>query len=249
MSSITVWFFGICVNFQPPALVNDSRHRVVLPNASTGLDIRGKKIVPHFASLASQSAPLFEMPLPGCRLTIANASSGVCEYRPSYNCIPNLTQMAQQAGETLGPPDLAVTEGENPLIASAYFHFSQGVFHGCSSGEAPPNGAATTRVVVTTDGKPRLAIDPFPRAVQPDFQAREIEFEDDDATLFVLNQANVLVDPPATSPEHFLLNYLTVKTWPSDLPVSTSNTCTACNGQSTDLRFLVTAECSNSQYP
>ena len=93
--TITIQFFGICVNFQTPIIDEQTlRHRVVLPNASAGVNIQGQLIVPHFASLlATEGILMVGMALPGCTLSIANAIEGDCVYSQTYDCIPNLSQL------------------------------------------------------------------------------------------------------------------------------------------------------------
>ena len=167
MATLYIEFRGICVHFRRefhPSL--PARHRAVLINGrEINGPIRGAEIPPHYALLRAPDVLEEPMFLTGGTLRVRNQVDAPCVYDPTFDQLPNLTRLMESAGETLGPPSMAVLLGENSALTSSYFDFNGGTFYACQDGES-----ASVSVAVETSGDSEnvmLDFHPFPTAPFP----------------------------------------------------------------------------------
>jgi hypothetical protein len=244
-NQVVVQFEGICVHFlqaNHPQL--PVPHRVVLLNASKILDVWGHPIAPHIAQYAFDVATPFS--LDGVTLSIDKPLGSGMQYDPTFDSVPNLTELASRLPPGLGPASLALLIGENPDLVSGYFDFTAGTV----SAIVGNGGAVYAQVTVETDADPHLLVTPFRTRLNSRPQLKTTPQAIPNGTVFVSNEET----GPSIGAEHdFLLSYLTAAFIPIDEPpigaFPAPEVLQPHTSRKLVMNLLEDPGCSNSQYP
>lgn len=236
MSTVTVWFVGICTHFWPdfnPAL--DGIHRVVLVNASAGADIRGVSIDPHTASIWMSSNDQ-QIDLHGCTLTLTttNPHPPAVTRDASFDALPQLALLMETV-EPIGAPASSVLFDRDPQRTAAHFDIGAGTLYACQD----ENDTAFAKLVLEGDAPFTLQLERWNGSTET--------FSLPDGTEVVVANADAQLDPTAPPAADFLLHYLTAAQMPTAPQVPQSIDVPACTVQFP--MGTVGAGCSNSNYP
>jgi hypothetical protein len=232
MGELNVYFVGVCVHVREVA---EATHRVVVLNASNGDTIHRRQIEPHRAKLDIGAVGT---PAPnGVIYTIANATTRIVDYDPSFErCIPRLAEFTKE--KDLPALSDAVVHGKDKTRAAAYFD-AVGTFFG----EVTSGGASVARLVVKTDGPPRLRVSPFESDLFPEETVSLSDSDTDTVTIAILNVAD---RASAENDFDFLLNFRILENIPEDAWWPTEPR--QCKASNRDYGSIGPG-CSNSAYP
>lgn len=210
MTTLTINFHGICVNFAN--VIPGVPHRIVLPDAmgvrfgtvqTSGQPAAAYYLLPHYAFIRAEPASeiagaSFVKPIDRVHVRILNESRHRKMEYPSVGGVMPYS-LSHYAGNTMTFSDEVVLGGR----AACYFDFDRGTV----GYKATPLGAVYTSVEVETDGPPELLIRSFPDspggAVSEQLTLSEAR---------VLTVANVDFDLADEDDNvDFLLNYLVAR--------------------------------------
>lgn len=243
MAKLYIEFTGICVHFRRefhPVL--PVRHRVVLINGrNISHPIRGADIPPHYAFLRTPEPDADPIPLNGVTVRVRNQVDAPCTYSPNFALLPNLTDLAATAGETLGPPSMPVLVGENAALTSCYFDFNGGAFDACDNNES----ASVLATIETDSGDTEnVTVDmtPFPSAPFP-VQSLPVSLVLPSESVITVSN---ICEGTKDRDTDFYLSYLTAAVLPPRLVVPPrSNGLPACP----KFKSIGGPGCADSTYP